>query len=117
VLSVAGGAIGGFVLALPLFLADANYQSSLESGEVKRIYSAATQWPKDPIRMARAAYLLRENGFKDLALEIATGASRDFPDSFAAWNELYLATEVGSPQHVKALSELMRLDPHNPNLK
>jgi hypothetical protein len=67
--------------------------------------------------MARIAAILRENKLDSLALKTAQRATKLFPDSYPAWNELSMATVSGSAENLEALKQMKLLDPLNPNLK
>jgi hypothetical protein len=117
VVSLFIGSAIGFAAAIPLVIADSKVQTSLEAGNAKQLSEAAQKWPQNPTNMARVAAILRENKLDSLALKTAQRATQLFPDSYPAWEQFSLATVSGSQENLKALEQMKRLDPLNPNLK
>jgi len=112
---VIGTAVGAIIVT-PVFLADAQFRSTVKSGDVINIQQSVEKWPQSVIRMSLAAKILREGGFPDQALDISTQAVEKFPGNFEAWQELSLNPKVSESLKAKALLVMKQLDPLNPNL-
>jgi len=110
------GAVVGAIIVTPVFLADAQFRSTVKSGDVINIQQSVEKWPQSVIRMSLAAKILREGGFPDQALDISTQADEKFPGNFEAWQELSLNPKVSESLKAKALLVMKQLDPLNPNL-
>lgn len=110
------GAVVGAIIVTPTFLADAQFRSTVESGDVIKIQQSVEKWPQSVIRMSLAAKILREGGLPDQALDISTQAVEKFPGNFEAWQELSLNLKVSESLKAKALLVMKQLDPLNPNL-
>ena len=115
-LTVSSGIVIGIVIALPLFLSDLQFRSTVKSGDVTQIQQSVEKWPQSVIRMTLAAKILREGGFADQALEISTKATNLFPNNFEAWQELYANPIASEKVKLEALQTMKKLDPLNPNL-
>ena len=112
---VIGTAVGAIIVT-PVFFADAQFRSTVKSGDVINIQQSVEKWPQSVIRMSLAAKILREGGFPDQALDISTQAVEKFPGNFEAWQELSLNPKVSESLKAKALLVMKQLDPLNPNL-
>ena len=110
------GAVVGAIIVVPAFLADVQFRSTVESGDVIKIQQSVEKWPQSVIRMSLAAKILREGGFPDQALDISTQAVEKFSGNFEAWQELSLNPKVSESLKAKALLVMKQLDPLNPNL-
>lgn len=115
--AVFAGLMLGLALALPPFLADANFRSSLSSGSAATLQAAATRWPIDDYRLVQAGLVMKNSKLDTFALNLARMAAKRNPRSFDAWREI--STNKGSTPAEKsaALHQMKILDPHNPNLK
>ena len=110
------GAVVGAIIVVPPFLADFQFRSTVESGNVNKIMQSVEKWPQSVTRMSLAAKILRESGFPDQALVISTQAIEKFPKNFEAWQELTLNPKVSESLKAEALLVMKQLDPLNPNL-
>jgi hypothetical protein len=111
------GLIIGVLVGMPPYLASAKYKGALETRNPTVIQEAAYIWPVDPMRMVQVALTLNENKFEDQALQIALDAVERFPDNYNVWSTLSVMKKASGQQKAKALSQMKRLDPLNPNLK
>jgi hypothetical protein len=110
------GAVVGAIIVVPAFLADFQFRSTVESGNVNKIMQSVEKWPQSVTRMSLAAKIIREGGFPDQALVISTQAIEKFPKNFEAWQELTLNPKVSESLKAEALLVMKQLDPLNPNL-
>ena len=115
-LGVSSGIVIGAAIALPLFVSDSQFRSTVKTGDVIQIQQSVEKWPQSVIRMTLAAKILREGGFTDQALEISTKATKLFPNNFEAWQELYANPTASEDLKLEAMLTMKKLDPLNPNL-
>jgi hypothetical protein len=115
-LRVTNGVVIGVAIALPLFISDSHFRSTVKSGDVTQIQQSVEKWPQSVIRMTLAAKILREGGFADQALEISSKATKLFPNNFEAWQELYANPKASERVKLEAMQTMKKLDPLNPNL-
>lgn len=111
------GLILGLILALPPFLADANFRSSLSSGSSATLQAAATRWPIDGYRLVQAAGIMKNSKLDSLALNLARMAARRNPRSSDAWRAIFINPGSTSAERSAALQQMRILDPHNTSLK
>ena len=116
-ISVLCGIVVGALIGLPPLIASSKYLSALKSFDPKVVEQSASLWPYDSNRMGQVAVFLANNGRQKEALDITSAGVNRFPDDYELWritSELSVAT---SDQKFEALTQMKRLDPHNPNLK
>jgi O-antigen ligase len=114
---VSVGAVIGIVIALPLFIVDTSFRSTINSGEVLKIESAINQWPQSVIRMTTVARLFREANLTDRSIVIARDGVKFNPNNYEAWRELILQPAASQEERDEAFKKMKELDPYNPNLK
>ncbi len=111
------GFVIGVLVGMPPYLASAQYKGALETSNPQVIQDAAYIWPTDPSRMIQVAMTLNENKLEDQGLQVAQDAVERFPDNFGVWATLNSMNKASVEQKAKALAQMKRLDPLNPNLK
>lgn len=111
------GLIVGVLVGMPPYSASAKYKGALESGDPNIIQEAAYIWPLDPSRMIQVARTLIENKLEDQGLDVALDATESFPDNYSVWATLYAMKSASEQQKSKALVQMKRLDPLNPDFK
>jgi O-antigen ligase len=111
------GLIVGVLVGMPPYLASAQYNGALESGDPTVIQESAYIWPTDSSRMIQVATTLDQNKLPDRGLQVAVDAVERFPDNYSVWATLNLMSKASEEQKVQALAQMKRLDPLNPNLK
>lgn len=111
------GLIVGVIVGMPPYLASAKYKGALETSNPTVIQEAAYIWPLDPSRMIQVAITLNDNKLEAQGLEVAVDASKRFIDNFGVWATLYAMKSATTEQKAEALTQMKRLDPHNPDLK
>lgn len=116
--------LGGFLAALisltislPPYIASVRYVSALKTGQVEKIYAAASIFPMDVSRSVAIIDALTNNDFRSKAHSIALTTVEKFPNSFISWNALYNAMSATPAEKERAMRNMKRLDPQNPNLK
>ena len=116
-LAVILGLLSGLVIAFPLLRADAQFRSTVKSGDVIKIEQNLSQWPQSVIRMNIAAQIFIDGGLADRALVISKKAVELNPYNYEAWEKIYLNSIAGEQDKSKAIAQMKMLDPLNPKLK
>jgi len=111
------GLLIGALVGLPPVVASSKFKSALESRDQIRIISAPKIFPQEAFRTMQVAAILYENKLMPEALALTEDAVRKYPDSFDAWKLLAMLPNASSTQVAEAKAQMVRLDPHNPNLK
>ena len=110
------GAIG-LAVSLPPYLAANKYYKALQSGDGVVLEKSAYLKPNDRTKYLYTARILASNKYGDRAIKVLSDASKIYPDSFELWQQWSQIASATPEQKVKALAEMKRLDPFNPNLK
>jgi hypothetical protein len=100
----------GFGLGAPVFLADVDFRTAVESQNIDRISATANKWPKDVIRMNFIARLFAENNLPEKALQVAKNATRYSPETFESWRLIYEINGSTVEEKAQALSKMKELD-------
>jgi O-antigen ligase len=111
--AVAVGLPIAIVVALPLVIADAEFRSTVKSGDVLKIEENLDRWPQSVIRMNIASQIFSEGGLNDRALVISKKAVDLNPYNFEAWERIYLNPVTNSKLKLEALNNMKKLDPLN----
>jgi hypothetical protein len=106
------------ILVTPVFLviglvplyADGNLLSSVKSGDIDKVYAAATSSPLEVARINYATQLLSQNKLPEVSLKSARFAVDKFPDNYDAWDLLRQVTNSQADRDL-AIVNLKRLDP------
>ena len=101
------------VVALPLVIADAEFRSTIKSGDVLKIEENLDRWPQSVIRMNIASQIFSDGGLADRALVISKKAVDLNPYNFEAWERIYLNPVTDSKLKLEALNNMNNLDPLN----
>jgi O-antigen ligase len=107
----------GVLIGMPPYVASAKYKNAIATSNPQVIQQAAYIWPQEPSRMIQIATALNENKLAAQGLQVAVDAVVQFPDNFGVWATLAAMTSATTEQKDKALAQMKRLDPLNPNLK
>lgn len=97
------------IAVMPLY-ADGKLLSSLKSGDVERVYAAATGFPLDVARVNYVTQAFSQNQLPELALKSAKFGVQEFPNNYDAWDLLRQVTNLDSDREL-AVKNLKRLDP------
>ncbi len=114
------GLIVGFIMAAPPINADMKWSDLQRTGDANLLTSALAgtyMIPNNSFRLAQAVELLENSNLPDLAIQYARRGIEFNPNSFNAWQLLYLATNSTPEEKNKAKKEMVRLDPMNPSWK
>jgi hypothetical protein len=117
VLAISGGLVLGLLLTMPFFIADAQFRSTVRSGDVNKIMVAVQRWPQSVENMNFVTSLFRKGGFPNQSLIIAQQAVKINPRSFEAWQQLSISLNASESERIGALAKMKELDPLNPTLK
>jgi O-antigen ligase len=117
ILAISGGLILGLLLTMPFFIADAQFRSTVRSGDVNKIMVAVQRWPQSFENMNFITSLFRQGGFPEQSLIIARQAVELNPRSFEAWQQLSISPNATESERVAAFAKMKELDPLNPTLK
>ena len=112
----AGGLVG-LIIGLQPLIASSKFLSALNSQDPKLVQQAAYISPLDATYMYRIADILANNNLVAAATAVSNDSLKSFSDDYPLWA---IRTRLeGLPQEEidRALKEMKRLDPHNPNLK
>jgi O-antigen ligase len=113
------GAVIGLLIAVPPYSADAKWRSALASQNAQKVEEALVPGylnPQNSYKYANAVQLLEASKLFDLALKYAQIGIKFNPDNFDSWKVLYLITKSSPEEKAKALENMKRLDPKNPNV-
>ena len=113
------GAVIGLLIAVPPYSADAKWRTALGSQDAQKVEAALVPGylnPPNSYKYANAVQLLESSKLYDLALKYAQIAVKFNPDNFDSWRVLYLITKSSPEEKAKALENMKRLDPKNPNV-
>jgi len=115
-IAIVAGAIG-LAVSIPPYLAANKYYKAIQSGDGELLQKSAYLKPNDRTRYLYTAQILASNKYEDRAIQILSDASKIYPDSFELWQQWSQIPSASSEQKAKALAEMKRLDPFNPELK
>jgi len=117
---VAGiGALVGCLIAVPPLSADMKWRSALDSKDANKVMQALEPSylsPSDSQRFSQAVQLLASSNLLEQAHEITVKAVEFNPDYFDAWRLLHFLSNSTPEEKAKALSNMKRLDPLNPDV-
>jgi hypothetical protein len=113
------GAVIGLLISVPPYSADAKWRTALGSQDAQKVEAALIPGylnPANSYKYANAVQLLESSKLYDLALKYAQIGVEFNPNNFDAWRVLYLITKSSPEEKAKALENMKRLDPKNPNV-
>jgi hypothetical protein len=117
---VAGiGVVVGLLVAVPPLSADMKWRAALDSKDANKVMAALEPSylsPSDSMRYAQAAQLFNSSNLNDQAREVALKAVEFNPDYFDAWKIVYFLRTTTPEEKAKALENMKRLDPLNPDV-
>lgn len=112
---VSGFAIG-LLIALPPFINDAQWRSSLASKDANKVIASATKWPIDSYRLSNNAILLEQSKLTDQAYQLAKKGVEYNPNYFDAWKVLGAVSKSTPEEKAHSLEMMKKLDPLNKTL-
>ena len=114
------GLIVGLIMAAPPINADMKWSDLQRTRDANLLTSALAgtyMVPINSFRLAQAVELLENSNLPDLSIQYARKGVEFNPNSFNAWQMLYLSTNSTPEEKDKAKQEMVRLDPLNPSWK
>ena len=113
------GAVVGLLIACPPYSADAKWRSALTSQNVQKVEEALISGylnPQNSYKYSTAVQLLESSELYDLAYKYAQIGVEFNPDNFDSWKVLYSISKSTPEDKARALENMKRLDPNNPNV-
>jgi O-antigen ligase len=113
------GAVVGLLIAVPPYSADAKWRSALASQNVQKVEEALVPGylsPANSYKYTNAVQLLEGSKLYDLAYKYALIGVDFNPNNFDSWKVLYFITNSTAEDKARALENMKRLDPNNPNV-
>jgi hypothetical protein len=113
------GAVVGLLIAAPPYSADAKWRTALASQNAQKVEEALVQGylnPQNSYKYLNAVQLLESSKLFDLAYKYAQIGVDFNPNNFDSWKVLYLITKSTPEDKARALENMKRLDPNNPNV-
>ena len=113
------GMVVGLLIAVPPYSADAKWRSTLISQNAQKVEEALVPGYLNPMNSSKyfnAVQLFESSKLYDLAYKYALVAADFNPNNFDAWKVLYLITKSSPEDKARALENMKRLDPNNPNV-
>jgi hypothetical protein len=115
-LMVAGGVVG-LLVALPPFIASAQFKNAFESGDAVKFENAAYLWPYEPMRYGQVGLVLQANKLDAQAQKVVDAGLLKFPNEFGLWSLASKLSTATPEQIAEAKEQMKRLDPFNPDVK
>ena len=117
---VAGiGAVIGLLIACPPYSADARWRSAISSQNVQKVEDALIPGylnPQNSFKYSSAVQLLESSKLYDLAYKYAQIGVEFNPNNFDSWKVFYFISKSSPEDKARALENMKRLDPNNPNV-
>jgi hypothetical protein len=113
------GAVVGLLIAAPPYSADAKWRTALASQDVQKVETALVPGYLNPVnsyKYVNAVQLFESSKLYDIAYKYALIAVDFNPDNFDSWKVLYLITNSTAEDKARAMENMKRLDPNNPNV-
>jgi hypothetical protein len=113
------GAVVGLLIAVPPYSADAKWRSALISQNAQKVEEALVPGYLNPMNSSKylnAVQLLESSKLYDAAYKYALIAVEFNPNNFDSWKVLYLIAKSSPEDKARALENMKRLDPNNPNV-
>ncbi len=113
------GAVIGLIISVPPLSADAKWRTALDSRDAKKVLEVLEPsylTPLDTQRLIQAIQLFASSNLLLEAHEIAKKSVEFNPESFDSWRYLYFLSNSTPNEKAKALENLKRLDPFNPDV-
>ena len=111
------GALIGLAAGLPPVIASSKYLTAMKSQDPAKVQGAAYISPLDASNMYRVADILVNNKMMKEAMAVSDDSIKIFKDEYSIWAVRSRIEGLPQSEIDFALSQMKRLDPHNPNLK
>ena len=113
------GAVIGLLISAPPYSADAKWRSALASQNIQKVEEALVPGylnPQNSYKYLNAVQLLEESKLYDLAYKYAQVGVDFNSNNFDSWKVLYLISKSTPEDKERAMENMKRLDPKNPNV-
>ena len=113
------GVVIGALIAVPPMSADMKWKSAIKSQNAANVENALIPsylTPTDSARLAQAVIAFEQAKLTDIAYKYAIQGVEFNPDYFDAWRVLYATTNSTPEDKERALRNMKRLDPKNPDV-
>jgi hypothetical protein len=107
----------GFVIMLPLYNVDRMSLQASRTGDGLLALKAATSYPESTIRYSRIGQEFIKSNLAEQALEIGRAAAKFNPNAPSAWGLILVNNLAPREERLFAQKELLRLDPHNDEIR
>lgn len=111
------GGVVGFGLGSPPVIASSKLLDALSSQDPKLVQQAAYIWPRDARFMFQITDILVNNKLMSEAQAVSDDSILKFKDEYPIWAVRSKIEGLPQSEIDRALREMKRLDPNNPNLK
>ena len=111
------GLIVAMLIAMPPMIADGKWRNAMGSGDAKKIESAVTSWPQDPVRLNEAIKIFSDNKLDETALKLSKISTTKFSEYYISWYSYMQLANITDSERAYARAQLHRLDPNNPEFK
>jgi O-antigen ligase len=113
------GIVIGAIVAVPPLSGDSKWRAAVKGQNAQQVELALTPsylTPEDAFRYAEAVRLFEQSKLYDLAYKYALKGVANNPDNFDSWKMLYAISKSTQADKDRALANMKRLDPRNPNV-
>jgi len=111
------GLVLAMLIAMPPMIADGKWRNAMGSGDAKKVESAATSWPQDPVRLNEAIKIFADNKLDETALKLSKMSTTKFSEHYISWYSYMQLVNITDSERAYARAQLHRLDPNNPEFK
>jgi O-antigen ligase len=113
------GAVVGLLIAVPPYSADAKWRTAISSQNAQKVEEALVPGylnPQNSYKYTNAVQLFESSKLYDLAYKYALIGVEFNSNNFDSWKVLYLISKSTPEVKARALENMKRLDPNNPNV-
>jgi hypothetical protein len=113
------GAVVGLLIAVPPYSADAKWRTAISSRNAQNVEEALLPGylnPQNSYKYTNAVQIFESSKLYDLAYKYALIGVEFNSDNFDSWKVLYLISKSTPEDKARALANMKRLDPNNPNV-
>jgi hypothetical protein len=113
------GIVVGALVSVPPLSGDMDWVAAVKSRDVSRVIKTVTPNylnPRDSHKYSQTARLLASNNLLTQSLEVILEATKYNQDDFDSWALLYSHPDATAEQKARALMNMKRLDPRNPDV-
>jgi hypothetical protein len=113
-------AVVGLLISAPPLSADMKWRDAQLSQDVAKVEAVLKPSYMNPLstnKLINVIGVFETNGFHDLAHKYALEAIEFNPNSYETWRSITLLSKSTEGERIRALAQMKKLDPLNPNLK